>query len=60
MHDTLTIGIPVFVILFGILLNQRAVDKLEARMDARFNAVDGRFEGVNARLDRMQSDLAHF
>ena len=74
MHDTLTIGIPVFVILFGILLNQRAVDKLEARMDARFNAVDarfnamdgrftgvdGRFEGVNARLDRMQADLAHF
>ena len=60
MHDTLTIGIPVFVILFGILLNQRAVDKLEARMDARFNAVDGRFEGVNARLDHMQSNLAHF
>lgn len=67
MHDTLTIGIPVFVILFGILLNQRAVDKLEARMDARFNTVDarfngvdGRFEGVNGRLDRMQADLAHF
>ena len=53
MHDTLTIGIPVFVILFGILLNQRAVDKLEARMDARFNGVDG-------RLDRMQADLAQF
>ena len=33
MHDTLTVGIPVFVILFGILLNQRGLDKLEARLD---------------------------
>jgi hypothetical protein len=33
MHDALTIGIPVFVILFGILLNQRGLDKLEARLD---------------------------
>jgi hypothetical protein len=33
MHDALTVGIPVFVILFGILLNQRGLDKLEARLD---------------------------
>jgi hypothetical protein len=33
MHDVLTVGIPVFVILFGILLNQRGLDKLEARLD---------------------------
>jgi hypothetical protein len=33
MHDALTIGIPVFVILFGILLNQRGLDKLEVRLD---------------------------
>jgi hypothetical protein len=33
MHDALTVGIPVFVILFGILLNQRGLDKLEACLD---------------------------
>jgi hypothetical protein len=33
MHDALTIGVPVFVILFGILLNQRGLDKLETRLD---------------------------
>jgi len=74
VHDTLTVGIPVLAILFGILFNQRAVDKLEARMDARFNAVDarfngiegrfngieGQFNGVDARLDRMQADLSQF
>ncbi len=30
MHDALTVGIPVLAILFGILLNQRGLDKLEA------------------------------
>jgi hypothetical protein len=46
MHDAPTVGIPVFVILFGILLNQRGLDKLETRLDGR--------------LDRMQADLSKF
>jgi len=33
MHDTLTVGIPVPAILFGILFNQRGLDRLEARLD---------------------------
>jgi hypothetical protein len=53
MHDALTIGIPVFVILFGILFNQRGLDKLEAW-------IDGRMSGLESRLDRMQSDLSMF
>ena len=61
MHDALTVGIPVFVILFGILLNQRGLDKLEARIDGRINGLegrlDGRMNGLEGRLDRMQSDL---
>jgi uncharacterized protein YPO0396 len=58
MHDALTIGIPVFVVLLGILLNQRGLDKLEARM----NGFDGRLDRVQSdltgRLDRMQSELS--
>jgi hypothetical protein len=57
MHDALTIGIPVFVILLGILLNQRGLDRLEARLDGRINGLDGRMNGFEGRLDRMQSDI---
>jgi DNA anti-recombination protein RmuC len=68
MHDALTVGIPVLVILLGILLNQRGLDKLEARLDrvqsdlsGRMNVVEGRLDHVQSdftgRLDRMQSDL---
>jgi hypothetical protein len=64
MHDALTVGIPVFVILLGILLNQRGLDKLEARIDGRINGLegrlDGRMNGLEGRLDRMQSDLSMF
>jgi len=60
MHDALTIGIPVFVILFGILFNQRGLDKLEARIDGRINGLEGWFNGIEARLDRMQADLSMF
>ena len=64
MHDALTIGIPVLVILFGILLNQRGLDKLEARLDGRINGLEGRLDrmqsDITARLDRMQADLSMF
>jgi hypothetical protein len=57
MHDALTVGIPVFVILLGILLNQRGLDRLEARLDGRINGLEGRMNGFESRLDRMQSDI---
>ena len=53
MHDAITVGVPVLAILFGILFNQRGLDKLESRVDARFNGIDG-------RLDRMQAHLSMF
>ena len=57
MHDALTVGIPVFVILLGILLNQRGLDRLEARLDGRINGLEGRMNGFEGRLERMQSDI---
>ena len=53
MHGAITVGVPVLAILFGLLFNQRGLDKLESRVDARFNGIDG-------RLDRMHSDLSMF
>jgi len=40
-------------ILFGILSNQRGLDRLEGR-------VDSRFDGLEKRMDNMQSDLSRF
>jgi hypothetical protein len=53
MHDTITVGVPVIVILFGILFNQRGLDKLEGR-------VDSRFDWLEKRMDTMQADLSRF
>jgi len=53
MHDTITIGIPVLTILFAVLVNQRGLEKLEERMDGRFNRLEG-------RMDTMQADLSRF
>ena len=50
MHDAITAGIPVVAILFGILLNQRGLDKLEGRVDSRFDRLE-------KRMDTMQADL---
>ncbi len=60
MHDTITIGVPVLAILFGILVNQRAVDKLEAKVDKLEARIETRFNIIEARLDRMQADLSQF
>jgi hypothetical protein len=64
MHDALSVGIPVFVILLGILLNQRGLDTLEARLDGRMNGLEGRLDHMQseltARLGRMQADLSMF
>jgi hypothetical protein len=60
MHDTITVGLPILAILFGILLNQRAVDKLEAKVDRLEARMETRFSVIQGRLDRMQADLAQF
>ncbi len=60
MHDAITVGVPVLAILFGILLNQRGLDKLETKMDARFNQVDNRIVHMEGRIDRIQTDLQQF
>ena len=39
-------GLPTFMVLIGILLNQRSFDLLNARMDR-----------LEARLDRIEADL---
>ena len=57
MHDVALATGPVAVILlgilFGIFYNQRAIDKLEARMEASFAL-------VRHTLDIIQSDLKDF
>jgi hypothetical protein len=45
----LAMGLPSFMVLIGILLNQRSFDMLNARMDR-----------IESRLDRIEADLREF
>ena len=60
MHDTITVGVPVLAILFGILLNQRGLEKLDSRIDKLETKVETRLTHMEGRIDRIQSDLAQF
>lgn len=67
MHDTITVGVPVLVILLGILLNQRGlerldlrIDKLDLRIDRLDAKMEGRFVHMESRIDRIQADMAQF
>jgi hypothetical protein len=53
----LTIGIPTFAVLIGILMNVVHYNSLNARLgsiDSRFNGVDSRFNSVDARFDTFE------
>jgi hypothetical protein len=67
MHDTITVGVPVLVILLGILLNQRGwerldlrIDKLEGKMESRFVHMEGRILILEEGIDRVYAGLAQF
>lgn len=67
MHDAITIGVPVLAILFGILFNQRGLDRLETRIEnVRAEIKEARAEAkadnlhLISRIDRMQADLSQF
>lgn len=60
MHDAITIGVPVLAILFGILLNQRGLDRLEARIEKI--ASEAKADNLNliSRIDRISDDQKQF
>jgi hypothetical protein len=60
MHDAITVGVPVLAILFGILLNQRGLERLDSRIDKLESKVDARFTHMESRIDRIQADLTMF
>jgi hypothetical protein len=47
----------LFAYLRGIWVNQRGVDKLEARMDVTFNTMDAKFNAVDARFILLKLEL---
>jgi len=60
MQLLLAAGLPTITVLIGILLSQRAVEKLEKRMDGMEQRTDRRFDRVEGRLDRIEADLREF
>jgi hypothetical protein len=56
----LTIGVPTFAILIGILMNMVQYNSANARfnsIDARFNSQDARFNSLEARIDARFNNL---
>lgn len=72
MQVALAMGVPTLAVLVGILINNNRLSDLRMHMDARFQAVDQRFEAIekvfterlrrveevlDARLTRIESEL---
>jgi uncharacterized membrane-anchored protein YhcB (DUF1043 family) len=57
MHDAAPLIASTSVIIIGmiagILFNQRAIDRLESRMESRMDRME-------SRLDRLQTDMVEF
>ncbi len=60
MHDLYVVGIPTFVVLIGILLNQHGFERQDARMDKIESRLDKMQSDLTARIDCIQSDLSQF
>lgn len=64
MHDIALATGPVAVILlgilFGIFYNQRAIDKVETRIDKLESRMESSFALVRHTLEIIQSDLKDF
>ena len=53
-------GLPTITALVGIILTLRSTDRLEHRMEDKFDSVESRFDRVESRLDRLEADLRQF
>jgi hypothetical protein len=51
MHDAVATGGLVVAVFFGVLVNQRGLNRLGGRVDSRFSRLED-------RVDRMQSELS--
>jgi hypothetical protein len=47
------IAAPSVLALIGILLNQKGLHGVEARLSARMDRLDGRMDRLEGRMDRM-------
>ncbi|MBT9333321.1 hypothetical protein [Paracidobacterium acidisoli] len=64
MHDVLTIGIPVLVILVGILMNRQDASAIRSDLGGRIDMLTGkvieltdRVSHLEARIGKQENDL---
>ena len=57
LQTILNIGIPVVVILAGILLNRQDANRLDAKIDSK---IDGLRADIEAKIDALRSDMREF
>lgn len=67
MHDIVVVGLPLVVILAGIMFSRNdtkelrgEIKDLRSEMQARFTEVQARFNKVEDHLGRIDADLRQF
>ena len=64
MHDTITVGIPVLAILFGVLWNNQGLRDLKSELKSDLkdlrSEMKSDFLRIESKQDRMQADLSQF
>ncbi|HXE09452.1 MAG TPA: hypothetical protein VN612_16225 [Acidobacteriaceae bacterium] len=60
MHDLLIIGVPLVVIIAGILFNRGDAKELRAELKDLRAEMAGSFNKMESRLDRIDADLRQF
>ena len=53
----LTIGIPTFAILIGILVNQAQISSLGNSMNSRFQGLEGRIQSLENRITALEQKI---
>jgi hypothetical protein len=60
MQTALTIAVPSFVIILGILYNNHGLNRLETRMDKLESRMDKSFDHLDAQIDGLRNDIKEF
>jgi hypothetical protein len=50
LQTALTIGVPVVVILIGMLLNRQDANRLDAKIDSLRHNIEGKIDGLRSDM----------
>ena len=57
MHDVVIVGVPLIAILGGILFNNQALGRVEARLDGRLDRVENEIRDLRGDIKDSRGDM---